>query len=98
MTTVIPRPFQDVLLPHLPYAETGELSASDDLTALGLDSMGVVQLLADLEDGFGVELSDELLTEETFATVGSLWATVEEFVAPALAVATSAAAGTASDE
>ncbi|SFE89858.1 Acyl carrier protein [Actinacidiphila alni] len=85
----IPRTFQDVLLPRLPYAEGDELSPDADLAALGLDSMGVVQLLADLEDHFGVELDDELLTEETFATVGSLWATVAEFVEPDAAAAES---------
>ncbi|MBD0738772.1 MULTISPECIES: phosphopantetheine-binding protein [unclassified Streptomyces] len=84
-TREIPRTFQDVLLPRLPYAEGDELTADADLAALGLDSMGVVQLLADLEDRFGVELDDELLTEETFATVGSLWATVADFVTPELA-------------
>jgi acyl carrier protein len=78
----IPRSFQETLLSHLPYAEGGELAATDDLAALGLDSMGVVQLLADLEEGFGLELPDELLTEETFATVGSLWGTVSGLVAP----------------
>ncbi|KAB1162369.1 phosphopantetheine-binding protein [Micromonospora sp. DT46] len=76
----MPRSFQETLLPHLPYAEGGELAPTDDLTALGLDSMGVVQLLADLEDRYGLEMPDERLTEETFATVGSLWATVAEFV------------------
>lgn len=86
-TREIPRAFQDVLLPRLPYAEGDELAADADLAALGLDSMGVVQLLADLEDHFGVELDDELLTEETFATVGSLWATVADFVTPRAAEA-----------
>lgn len=80
--TRIPRSFQEVLLPHLPYAEAGELTAADDLAALGLDSMGVVQLLAELEDVLGVELPDEALTEETFATVGSLWAVVDAHTAP----------------
>ncbi|MEU3251193.1 phosphopantetheine-binding protein [Streptomyces sp. NPDC006997] len=76
----IPHTFQDALLRHLPYAEASELAPTDDLAALGLDSMGVVQLLAELEDTFGVELPDEALTEETFATVGSLWQAVAEFV------------------
>src|SRR5690606_34163329 len=42
VTTQVPRSFQEVLLPHLPYAEGDELTASDDLAALGLDSMGVL--------------------------------------------------------
>ena len=76
----VPQRFQQILLPHLPYAEGGTLAAGDDLAGLGLDSMAVVQLLADLEDGFGVELPDEILNEATFATVGSLWAAVSELV------------------
>ena len=76
----IPRSFQEALLPHLPYAESSDLAAADDLAALGLDSMGVVQVLAELEDSLGVDLPDEALTEETFATVGSLWQAVSEYV------------------
>lgn len=82
--TEIPRSFQDTLLRHLPYAECSGLVESDDLAALGLDSMGVIQLLAELEDRYDLELPDELLTEETFGTAGSLWRTVAEFVLPEL--------------
>jgi len=78
VNTEIPLAFLETLKAHLPYAERDKLAASDDLAALGLDSMGVVQLLVDLEDRFEVELSDEVLDEGTFATVGSLWAAVSE--------------------
>ncbi|MCP3760518.1 phosphopantetheine-binding protein [Streptomyces sp. TBY4] len=78
----IPESFQDVLRPHLPYAESRALAAADELPALGLDSMGVVQLLADLEDTYGLELPDEFLTEQTFETVGSLWSTVAPLATP----------------
>lgn len=83
MNTEIPLAFLKTLRAHLPYAEKDGLSASDDLAALGLDSMGVVQLLVDLEDRFEVELADEVLDEGTFATVGSLWAAVSGTFAPA---------------
>ncbi|TCK22295.1 phosphopantetheine-binding protein [Pseudonocardia endophytica] len=73
--------FQDILLAHLQHADTTELHESDDLSALGLDSMGVVQLMTDLEDTYEFVMPDEALTEETFATVGSLWRTVYELVA-----------------
>lgn len=76
----IPLPFQELLRPHLPYAAAGPLGAGDDLAALGLDSMAVVQLLSDIEAGFGVELPDEILDEATFATAGSLWAAVSALV------------------
>jgi acyl carrier protein len=78
----MPHSFRKTLLAHLPYADGAELAPTDDLAALGLDSMGVVQLLTDLEETFGLELPDELITEETFATVGSLWQTVGGLVAP----------------
>lgn len=75
-TMDIPRTFLTTLVTHLPYAGDGDLAPSDDLAALGLDSMGVVQLLTDLEETYGLDLPDELITEETFRTVGSLWRAV----------------------
>lgn len=83
MATALPRSFQDVLLPLLPYVDTTELDPDADLIALGLDSMGVMQVLAALEDTFGIELADELLTEETFATAGTLWAAMEPLLTTA---------------
>jgi acyl carrier protein len=78
----IPHSFRKALLSHLPYATGEDLVATDDLAALGLDSMGVVRLLTDLEETFSLELPDELITEDTFATVGSLWQTVAGLIAP----------------
>ncbi len=80
----IPGPFRQTLLAHLPYADNADFAPGDDLAALGLDSMGVVQLLTDLEETYGLELPDELITEETFSTVGSLWDAVGGLVAPEL--------------
>ncbi|MEU8265846.1 phosphopantetheine-binding protein [Sphaerisporangium sp. NPDC049002] len=77
----IPREFQNILRPHLPYAGSDDFSACDDLAGLGLDSMGVVQLLVALEDGYDIELPDDILDEETFATVGSLWRALSALVA-----------------
>jgi len=76
----VPAQFQEVLRPHLPYAGAGDFDSDDDLASLGLDSMGVVQLLADLEDHYQVELPDEIVNEETFATVGSLWQVLSTLV------------------
>ncbi|MCX4661914.1 phosphopantetheine-binding protein [Streptomyces sp. SID4919] len=77
-SVVIPRRFQDIVRAYLPYAGAGELDASQELAALGLDSMGVVQLLAALEEGYGLEFPDDALDQETFSTVGSLWRMVSE--------------------
>ena len=69
----IPLGFEQLLKPHLPFAADRLLEADDDLAGLGLDSMSIVQLLADIEDSYGIELPDDILNEATFATVGSLW-------------------------
>jgi acyl carrier protein len=76
----IPNSFHKILVPHLPFAAGDDLAATDDLTSLGLDSMGVVALLVDLEQEYDVELPDDILNEATFATVGSLWAAVSKVV------------------
>ncbi|GGM42589.1 hypothetical protein GCM10011608_29060 [Micromonospora sonchi] len=68
--------------PYLPYADDAELSADDDLAVLGLDSMGVVQLLAAVEEGYQLQLPDELLDQESFSTVGTLWQTVAAVLPP----------------
>ena len=69
----IPLAFEELLKPHLPFSADGPLEPGDDLAGLGLDSMSIVQLLADIEDSYGLELPDDILNEATFATVGSLW-------------------------
>lgn len=69
----IPLAFEELLKPHLPFAADAPLEPGDDLAGLGLDSMSIVQLLADIEDSYGIELPDDILNEATFATVGSLW-------------------------
>ncbi len=43
-----------------------------ELQALGLDSMGAINLLLDLEDSFDIAFPGSLLTEETFKTADSL--------------------------
>lgn len=42
-----------------------------------LDSLAVVELIAALQERFGIEFDDEDVTAEAFATLGSLAALVE---------------------
>jgi acyl carrier protein len=63
-------------LQFLPAEQPLEESAS--LQDLGVDSMGTIQLLLELEEAFGVTFPDETLTAETFATPGSLWKVLHE--------------------
>jgi nodulation protein F len=66
--------FETLLRRHLPFlGANDQLSTDASLRDLGLDSMGVVELLADLESGYAVRFRDEALTMATFATPGVLW-------------------------
>ncbi|AHH99585.1 hypothetical protein GCM10010174_18390 [Kutzneria viridogrisea] len=69
--------FPAVLQPFLKYAGGQEITGESRLRDLGLDSMQSIQLLFAVEDAYHVSLPDELLTDDTFATVGSLWAAIE---------------------
>jgi acyl carrier protein len=73
--------YEAVLRPHLPFAEPDRaLQSGDDLKDLGLDSMETIQLLLDLESFYGLTFPDELLTADTFTSVGGLWAAVSPLI------------------
>ena len=70
--------FEDLLRPHLPLLPADEpLGAELSLRAAGLDSLGTVNLLMDVEDTFGVEVPDDDLSFEVFATPSTLWQLVD---------------------
>jgi acyl carrier protein len=52
------------------------------LTDLGLDSLGAVALMLDLEDELGITFPDSSLAAGTFHTVGSLWSVVADLLDP----------------
>ncbi len=54
------------------------LSDSDDLYAAGLSSLAIVHVMLAIEDEFGVEIPDHMLTRHLFSSVDSLAAAVEE--------------------
>ncbi|MBT2383219.1 phosphopantetheine-binding protein [Streptomyces sp. ISL-11] len=68
--------FTEILTPFLPYLNDHPLTDETPLREFGLDSMQAIELMFAVEDTFGVELPDELLTEETFSTAGKLWGAV----------------------
>ena len=72
--------YEKTLRPHLPDATDTLLRADDRLPDLGLDSLEIVQLLLDLETLYAVTVPDELLSADTFATVGSLWTVISALV------------------
>ncbi|NMO53365.1 acyl carrier protein [Actinoplanes sp. TBRC 11911] len=66
--------FDAVVRRNLPGLDDGAPLAEDqDLADLGMDSLGAVRLLAELESEFAVELPDDALDETVFRTAAGLW-------------------------
>jgi acyl carrier protein len=69
--------FAGLLRQHLPYlAPDEQLDENASLRDLGLDSMGMVELLSAVESAYDVQLRDDALNTETFATPATLWQAV----------------------
>jgi acyl carrier protein len=70
--------FEALLRRFLPFLPADEPLAEDaPLRDLGLDSMGVVELLAALESTFDVRFRDDALSLENFASPGRLRHTLD---------------------
>lgn len=69
--------FEKVIRKHLPFLSDGEeLGPEMGLRDLGLDSMGTVEVLADLEAEYDVKFLDDALDMENFETPRKLWETL----------------------
>ncbi|MFJ5772727.1 acyl carrier protein [Streptomyces sp. NPDC093094] len=69
--------FAVLLRRHLPYLAPDEpLDENTSLRDLGLDSMGMVELLSAVEGEYGIQLRDDALNTQTFATPATLWQAV----------------------
>lgn len=69
-----PPEFESTLRAHLPGLEPNEsLNGDMQLVQYGLDSMGTVTLLVDLESALDLQFPDEALAPETFETAAVLW-------------------------
>lgn len=70
--------FAPLLRPFLPFAAPDEPLADDvKLRDLGLDSLGMVQLLGVLEETYQIRFLGDELTMGSFETPGILWKTVD---------------------
>ncbi|MFI2778355.1 phosphopantetheine-binding protein [Streptomyces sp. ALB3] len=68
--------FEELLLRIVDLRRDGGLRADDDLLRLGLDSIAIVELVVTLEETYDIEIPDEHLTQQSFATPGVLWSVV----------------------
>jgi acyl carrier protein len=58
------------------------LADDDDLYAAGLSSLAAIQLMLTLEDEFGIEIPNRMLTRRLFSSIDSLAAAVTELLRP----------------
>ncbi|HEY2240654.1 MAG TPA: acyl carrier protein [Streptosporangiaceae bacterium] len=71
--------FEALVRSHLPFLPPGgELAPDLDMRQFGLDSLGVVDLLVSLENTYGIRLTDEVLSMDTFETPAVLWQALAE--------------------
>jgi acyl carrier protein len=81
MSSPIHEHYMGVLRRHLRFVgEQEPIPPERTLVEVGLDSIGTINLLLDLEESFGVSFPGALLTAETFRTAGSLEEAVSSLV------------------
>lgn len=79
-----PPEFERMLRAELPSLEPDAgVPENQPLTELGMDSLGIVALISEAEEIFGVELDDRLDDLRLFSTAGYLWKTIAELRAEA---------------
>lgn len=59
------------------------ITAHDELLALGVSSLQLMQIVVEIEKGLGVEFPDAALALENFESVASLAAVVDSLKSPA---------------
>lgn len=76
-------PFETIVRAQIGMGPEEELAVDEVLADRGLDSMGTVTLLVELEEAYGIVFPDEALMPDTFATPRALWAMVSRLTASA---------------
>jgi acyl carrier protein len=80
MSTILDQ-LKNRMLEHLKLLTSVEqIDDNAELTRLGLDSMAATNLMIDIEDDFGVQFPDNLLTPETFRTPLTLEAAIQSLL------------------
>jgi acyl carrier protein len=70
-----------MIRPHLPLIAADDLIAADrPLWEMGLDSLGAISLLVEIEELFEITFEPEDVTIELFSTAGYLWGVVDRML------------------
>jgi len=65
---------EKVLRMHARFISNGaDIGPDMSLASLGIDSLGMIELVVKLEGEFDLEIPPEQITPETFATPASIW-------------------------
>ncbi|MEU4181122.1 phosphopantetheine-binding protein [Streptomyces sp. NPDC026589] len=71
--------FESLLRAYLPFlAPSTAIEPATRLSLLGLDSLGTVNLMVDLEDAYRIEFPDGAIGRALEADASWLWTTVRE--------------------
>ncbi|MCF3137264.1 MULTISPECIES: phosphopantetheine-binding protein [Streptomyces] len=77
--------FEGLIRPHLGFLpEDAPFTKDLDLRDAGLDSLGIVDLLIEIENAYDVKFTDDALSMETFSTPDALWRTLSGLRAAAV--------------
>ncbi|MEE6146315.1 phosphopantetheine-binding protein [Bacillus cereus] len=69
----------EVIKKHLNEIGANDITDFDkDLKDMGLDSLGSINLLLDIEEAYDIVIPDEYLTDETFSTANTLWELIKK--------------------
>lgn len=70
-----------IVRPNLKFASTdGPIDHSDSLGELGLDSLGSIEVLSQLEAHFEIYIPDESIDENTFDSIESLTGLIDPLI------------------
>ncbi|MET0422597.1 MAG: acyl carrier protein [Actinoplanes sp.] len=73
--------FEEIMRQYVPFLDADEtLDPDASLRDLGLDSMGIIEMMGALEAAYQVRFLDDMLNLHTFATARTLWQSVSQMV------------------
>jgi acyl carrier protein len=79
-----PTEFETIIRSQCRSLEAGQAVAPDDsLALLGVDSLGMVAIIIEIESRFGIVLPDEILAGDDLNTPATIWKVVERLAGKA---------------
>lgn len=78
----LPDRFQQLVRSRCRFLDpSGPFDPDTPLSALGVGSLEIVELIVDIEDDYGIEVPLELLTPEMFTSASTIWQGLGDLIA-----------------